>query len=52
LAIVRSIAQRHGGRLQLQSPGEGGGLTAEVILPRLVPILLRQGMSGVKLTRR
>ncbi len=35
LAIVRSIAQRHAGRLQLDSPGECGGLTASLILPAM-----------------
>jgi two-component system, OmpR family, sensor histidine kinase TctE len=33
LAIVREIAQRHGGRAALQ-PGSGGGLIAELRLPR------------------
>lgn len=37
LAIVRSIMQRHGGRLHLASPGELGGLTAELHLPAAAP---------------
>ena len=34
LAIVKAIVQRHGGRLELHSPGEAGGLTAAIVLPR------------------
>ncbi len=33
LAIVRSIAARHGGRLELTEGAEGRGLTASIVLP-------------------
>ncbi len=33
LAIARSIAQKHGGHLVLDSPGEGGGFRAELQWP-------------------
>ncbi len=35
LAIVRSIAVRHGGRLELAAGANGRGLSASIVLPRL-----------------
>lgn len=33
LAVVRSVAQRHGGRLQLEAGPQGRGLRATIALP-------------------
>lgn len=33
LAVVRSVAQRHGGRLQLEAGADGRGLRATIVLP-------------------
>lgn len=37
LAIVRSIAERHGGRLDLAPPAQGSGLVARLVLPTASP---------------